>query len=205
MTDAPPNQKLIELPGAPEIFVDGISGFFLHHQNLRLTFEASRVDHAQNPGPVTRHIVARVIMPSAGARTLAVGLFDFLKKMGLEPGNVAPSVTVQSAKTQPAAEPTPKPIVEVTPAGPALVDQPGAPELYADGAIGFYLNHGILRIALEAQRFDHANAGAPAYRVVVGRIAMPTTSASALAVNLFDFLKKMGIDPASVSGGPTMQ
>ncbi len=213
MSEAPkPAQKLIDDPAAPEIFVDAVCGFFLHNQNLRMAFEGSRVDHSLSPGPVTRYVAARVVMPSAGARSLAVGLFDFLKKMGLEPGKVAPSVTVQpAAKPEPAPEPAkpapaPAPVLaEPPPPGPTLVELPGTPDIYADGAVGFFINHGILRIALEVQRFDHSHAGAPANRVVVARIAMPAASASGLAVNLFDFLKKMGIDPASVSTVPTVQ
>jgi hypothetical protein len=201
-----PAQQLIEAPGAPEIFVDGVCGFFLHNQNLRIAFEASRVDHAQSPGPVTRLIVARVVLPAAGARALAVGLFDFLKKMGLDPGQIAPSVTVQPTPLTPAAAEPAKPVTaEPPPPGPVFIDAPGAPDLFADSATGFFLHNGILRIAFDVSRFDHAHAGAPALRVVIGRIAMPAVAASALAVNLFDFLKKMGIDPASVSTVPTMQ
>jgi len=193
-----PTQKLIEAPNAPEIFVDGVCGFFLHNQNLRIAFEASRVDHAVSSGPVGRFIVARVVLPAAGARTLAVGLFDFLKKMGLDPGQVAPSVSVQPTIKEPVA-------AEPPPPGPVFVDAPGTPDLFADGATGFFLHNGILRIAFDVSRFDHAHAHAPATRVVIGRIAMPAAAASALAVNLFDFLKKMGIDPASVSTVPTVQ
>jgi hypothetical protein len=200
-----PAQKLIEAPNAPEIFTDGVCGFFLHNQNLRIAFEASRVDHAVSPGPVTRVIVARVVLPAAGARTLAVGLFDFLKKMGLDPGQIVPSVSVQPTLREAAPE-APKPVLaESVPTGPVFVDAPGAPDLFADGATGFFLHNGILRIAFDVSRFDHSNALAPATRVVIGRIAMPAAAASGLAVNLFDFLKKMGIDPASVSTVPTVQ
>jgi hypothetical protein len=200
-----PAQKLTEAPGAPEIFVDGVCGFFLHNQNLRIAFDASRVDHAVGAGPVTRFVVCRVVLPGAGARALAVGLFDFLKKMGLDPGKVAPSVSVQATPTGPVAPEAPKPVLGEPPPGPVFVDAPGAPDLFADSATGFFLHNGILRITFDVSRFDHAHTNAPAVRVVIGRIAMPAVNASALAVNLFDFLKKMGIDPASVSTGPTMQ
>ena len=63
----------------------------------------------------------------------------------------------------------------------------------------------MLRIAFEAVRFDHGSPSAPTVRVVIARVALPAGVASALAVNLFDFLKKMGIDPASVSAVPTVQ
>jgi hypothetical protein len=203
MPDAPPPSaaNLIDDPRAPEIFVDGVCGFFLHNGNLRLAFEASRADHAHNPAPIGRYVVARIVMPAAGARALAVGLFDFLKQMGLEPGRIAPSVTLQKSvpDSPPPAQPTPpKPGLE-------FIELPGAPDLFADGATGFFLHNGVLRITLETQHFDHSGTHAPAIRALAGRIAMPAAAASALAVNLFDFLKKMGIDPASVSTVPTMQ
>jgi hypothetical protein len=200
-----PAAKLVEAPAAPEIFVDGVCGFFLHNGNLRIAFEASRADHSLSPGPIARVVVARIVMPAAGARALAVSLFDFLKKMGLEPGNIPPSVTVQKTPGPPTGEPPqavsgepPKPVA-------SFAEVPGAPDLFADGAAGFFLHNGILRVAFETQRFDHSASQAPAARVLVGRVAMPAASASALAVNLFDFLKKMGIDPASVSPNPALQ
>jgi len=197
--------KPIEAPGAPEIFVDGVCGFFLHNGILRIAFEASRVDPAHGPGPARRLIVARLVLSAAGARALAVGLFDFLKKMGIEPGKVVPSVALQPTAPVPAAPGAAKPVAAEPAPGPALVELPSAPDLFADGATGFFLHNGILRITFEVSRFDHSHANAPPLRVVVARIAMPAQSASGLAVNLFDFLKKMGIDPASVSSIPTMQ
>ncbi|HLZ65376.1 MAG TPA: hypothetical protein VKQ29_04040 [Aliidongia sp.] len=205
---AKPAPKLIDTLDAPEIFVDGVCGFFLHNGTLRLAFEVSRADHSSSPGPITRLVAARIAMPAAGARGLAVSLFDFLKKMGLEPGRVAPSVAVQKTSDQP-PDPAPKPAATTTgePPTPApeFVEWPGAPVIFADGVAGFFLHNGILRIAFEASRFDHSAAQAPASRVLVARLAMPAVGASVLAVNLFDFLKKMGIDPASVSAVPTMQ
>jgi hypothetical protein len=217
MTDAPspPAAKLIEPPRVPDLFVDGACGFFLHNGNLRLAFEASRADHSRKPAPIGRVLVARVVMPAAGARALAVGLFDFLKRMGLEPGRIAPSVTLQKSAPDPQAAPpvepapdlpTPEtPMPETSVSMPEIIELPEAPDLFADGATGFFLHHGVLRITLESQHFDHAATGNPTVRILVGRIAMPAPAASALAVNLFDFLKKMGIDPASVSTVPTMQ
>ena len=202
---AKPTPKLTEAPGAPEIFTDGVCGFFLHNGTLRIAFEASRADHSASPAPITRTVVARVVLPAAGARGLAVGLFDFLKKMGLEPGSIAPSVAVQKTPVAPAGGPPP-----ATPGAPpkpvsGTVEAPDAPDIFADGAAGFFLHNGMLRIAFEISRFDHSASHAPASRILVARVALPAANASALAVNLFDFLKQMGIDPASVSAIPTVQ
>jgi hypothetical protein len=199
--------KLIDAAHAPELFADGVSGFFVQNGNLHIAFEASRADHALNPAPIRREIVARIVMPAAGARALAISLFDFLKKMGLDPGNVTPSVALRRAdEPAPAEAPVPVQLApQPAPAQTGVIDRLDAPELFAEGIAGFYLHAGVLRIAFETVRFDHSTTGAPATRVLVARIALPAPGASSLAVNLFDFLKKMGIDPASVSAVPTMQ
>jgi len=73
---APPNlPPLIDNPLAPEFFADEATGFFVHQGNLSITFSSARVDHRSDPGPVS---------PVAAAAGLAVGLYDFLKKMGIE-------------------------------------------------------------------------------------------------------------------------
>jgi len=75
---------LIDNPLAPEFFADEATGFFIHQGNLSITFAAARVDHRSDPGPVSRVVVGRVVLPVGAAVGLAVGLYDFLKKMGVE-------------------------------------------------------------------------------------------------------------------------
>jgi hypothetical protein len=84
---APP---LIDNPLAPEVFADEAMGFFLHHGNLSITFSSARVDHTSNPGPVSRVVVGRLVLPVSGALGLAIGLYDFLKKMGIDPAQPMP-------------------------------------------------------------------------------------------------------------------
>jgi len=67
---------------APEFFADEATGFFLHQGTVSITFSSARVDHRSDPGPVSRVVVGRVVVPAG----LAVGLYDFLKKMGIDPG-----------------------------------------------------------------------------------------------------------------------
>jgi hypothetical protein len=87
-TASPP--PLIDNPLAPEFYADEATGFFIHQGNLSITFSSARVDHKSDPGPVSRVVVGRVVLPVGAAAGLAVGLYDFLKKMGIDPAGAAP-------------------------------------------------------------------------------------------------------------------
>ena len=94
------------------------------------------------------------------------------------------------AKDKPAA---------VAPAAINFIDNPLAPDIFADSAIGFTNFHGVVRIALASSRIHHAGGAAgPVSQVVVGRLVMPILAAQNLAVGLFDFLKSHGIDPLTL-------
>jgi hypothetical protein len=82
---AAPLVNFIDNPHAPEVFSGGATGFFFNNGNVHIAFESLRVDHSTNPGPVNRVVIARLVMPIAGAQGLAVGLFEFLKARGLAP------------------------------------------------------------------------------------------------------------------------
>jgi hypothetical protein len=74
----------VDNPGAPEIFASAATGFFVANGNITITFESTRADHAESPGPVYRAVVGRVVIPAQGAQALAIGLFDFLEKQGFD-------------------------------------------------------------------------------------------------------------------------
>jgi hypothetical protein len=76
-----------------------------------------------------------------------------------------------------------------------FIDNPSAPDLFADSAVGFANFHGVVRITLASSRAHHAGAPGVVNQVVVGRLVMPIHAAQNLAVGLFDFLKSHGIDP----------
>ena len=76
--------KFVDVPTAPELFASAATGFFIANGNIAITFESGRVDHSESPGPISRVVVGRVVMPLAGAQALAIGLFDFLQKQGIE-------------------------------------------------------------------------------------------------------------------------
>ena len=88
-------------------------------------------------------------------------------------------------------EPTTSPTI-------SFVDNPLAPDVYADEAIGFLAHNGTIRITLVS---DRAAAPGPINRVVVGRLVMTVHGAQALAVGLFDFLKNQGLEPTALSFG----
>jgi hypothetical protein len=75
-----------------------------------------------------------------------------------------------------------------------FIDSPMAPDVFADDAVGFVHHNGIVKITFVAARVNHMTNPGPINRVVIGRLAMPIPAAHALAVGLFDFLKKHGFD-----------
>jgi hypothetical protein len=58
---------------------------------VSITFSAARVDHRANPGPVSRVVVARVVLPLPALSALAGTLSIFLRQIGIEPEGVGPS------------------------------------------------------------------------------------------------------------------
>jgi hypothetical protein len=83
--------RFIDNPYAPEVFADEAVGFFLHNGNVTITFSSSRVDHSVSSGPVNRVVIARAVLPVKGVQSLALSLFDFLKKANLDPTQAATS------------------------------------------------------------------------------------------------------------------
>lgn len=78
-----------------------------------------------------------------------------------------------------------------------------APEVFASEAVFFATAPGVLTIVFTSFRFDLSTAPSAQKRVVVGRLVMPIAGAQSLAVGLFDYLKKSGLDPAPTPSDPT--
>lgn len=87
--------QFIDNPQAPEFFSSDASGFFVHEGVVHITFESARVNHVTNPAPINRVVIGRLSMPVAAAQRLAVGLYDFLKKQGLDPAPVPSKSSLQ--------------------------------------------------------------------------------------------------------------
>lgn len=74
---------LFDNPHAPEVFAANASGFLNSGGSIVITLECGKSDYSESPPKLSRHVVARLVMPAGGAHGLAVGLFDFLKSHGL--------------------------------------------------------------------------------------------------------------------------
>ncbi len=98
-TSVPSQLALDDNPDAPEIFVDAFSGFFRLNGNLRITFDAARTSHAANPpGPLTRRVVLRLVMPDPTVENLArqlVAYYDALRAQQQPPPVTAGPMTMQ--------------------------------------------------------------------------------------------------------------
>jgi hypothetical protein len=82
---------LIDDPNAPDIFVDALTGYFVLNDNVRLTFERARVNHAGPPGPLNRVVVGRMVMPLDAAERMARELLAFIEQVRSEaPGSPIP-------------------------------------------------------------------------------------------------------------------
>jgi hypothetical protein len=93
--DVPQPLPFLDNPHAPEVFATVATGFFINAGNVSITFESLRVNHETSPGPVNRVVIARVVIPVAGAQALALSLYDFLKKQGLDPAPIGPEQKLQ--------------------------------------------------------------------------------------------------------------
>ena len=85
------NVEFMDDPHAPEFFASEASGFFVNEGVVHITFESARVNHERTPGPVKRVVIGRLAMPIPAMQRLAIGLYDFLKKQGLDPVPPPPS------------------------------------------------------------------------------------------------------------------
>ena len=87
----------------------------------------------------------------------------------------------------------------------AFIDNPLAPDVYVDDAVGCVAHNGTIRITLVSDRAAHTTPSGPINRVVVGRLVMTVPAAQALATGLFNFLKSQGVAPAAVDSGKPMR
>jgi hypothetical protein len=82
-----------------------------------------------------------------------------------------------------------------------VVSNPFVADIFADEAIAFDLVSGTVRITLASMKMAEPAAPSPMQFVATGRVVMTVPGAQRLALALFDYLKKQGLDPAEVVGG----
>jgi hypothetical protein len=86
------------------------------------------------------------------------------------------------------------------PANAPRIDQPTAPEIFADDAAGALWHNGNLRITLESLRANHAVQPAALSRLMVGTLVMPIGAAESMARLIL-----VAIENAKASSGNTPQ
>ncbi|PLC06393.1 hypothetical protein CY658_04990 [Variovorax sp. RO1] len=85
MADDKAEVNFIDNPHAPEIFSHGYSGLWRNGGLLHITFEAPRIDHGSNPGPINRVVVGRLVIPIEAAMHLADNIKGFLSNPEVAP------------------------------------------------------------------------------------------------------------------------
>jgi hypothetical protein len=88
----------------------------------------------------------------------------------------------------------------------AFLDDPHAPEVFADGAAGWFYFNGNIRITFESVRCNHGSAPGPVTRVVIGRLVMSLVSAEEMCRGLLSFIEsKKGQQTPTAQAAPTLQ
>lgn len=88
--------------------------------------------------------------------------------------------------------------------GPDFIDNPHAPDVFADTATGFFHFNGNMKITFESLRVEHSTSPGPIHRVVVGRLVMPIDAAEGFAKGLLDFIASQRA-AASTEANATIQ
>jgi len=87
-----------------------------------------------------------------------------------------------------------------------FIDNPQAPDVFADSLTGFFLLNGNIRLTFEAARVSHLTSPGPINRVVIGRLIMPTDAAENMAKEILQFIEKMRENPTpTAQASPTLQ
>jgi hypothetical protein len=71
-----------------------------------------------------------------------------------------------------------------------FIDNPHAPDVFADAVSGLFHVNGMIRMTFESVRVNHATSPGPLNRVVIGRLVMPVNAAEAFARGLLQFIEQ---------------
>ncbi|MQA65492.1 MAG: hypothetical protein GEU76_06290 [Alphaproteobacteria bacterium] len=72
----------------------------------------------------------------------------------------------------------------------AFIDNPHAPDVFADACTGVFLWNGNIRLTFESDRVNHATSPGPINRVVIGRLVMPVVAAQEMIKMLQGFIEQ---------------
>jgi hypothetical protein len=95
MTSQPQSASFADNMHAPDVFADGASGWFFLNGNIRITFESVRASHISSPGPVSRVVIGRLVMPIQAAEAMCKGLLEFIetqRNQSNPPSQTAPTL-----------------------------------------------------------------------------------------------------------------
>lgn len=87
-----------------------------------------------------------------------------------------------------------------TAGGVSVVSNPHLPDIFVDEAIPFDNHAGVVRIPLASLKTAEPGPS-PMQFACNARLVLPVAGAQRLALALFDYLKKQGLDPATIVGG----
>jgi hypothetical protein len=72
-----------------------------------------------------------------------------------------------------------------------FVDNPQAPDVFADTVTGIAYIAGVVRLTFESARVSHVSSPGPVNRVVIGRLILPLEGARNLKDLLIDYIGKI--------------
>ncbi|HYD37523.1 MAG TPA: hypothetical protein VEA60_07910 [Allosphingosinicella sp.] len=82
---------IVAHPRSPDVFADEALGFEIAGGVVRITLASRKMADGAPPSDVQWEVIGRLLMPARGAQGLAVGLFNYLKSIGLDsPAPAAP-------------------------------------------------------------------------------------------------------------------
>lgn len=90
-------------------------------------------------------------------------------------------------------------------AGVPVVSSPAVPDVFADEAVSFELVNGTVRISFSSVKMIEPAAPSPVQHVIIGRLILTIPGAQRLALSLFDYLEKSGMDPRGLLGDQAEQ
>jgi hypothetical protein len=88
-----PEIRIVDNPGAPEVFANGVIGAFLNNGNIHITLGSRRCDYSRQPNVFTDVVIGRLVIPFAAAENAVQFLADFMERMkqiAADPSSSAP-------------------------------------------------------------------------------------------------------------------
>ena len=86
---------------------------------------------------------------------------------------------------------------------PPVIDNPHAPDIFADSVTGWFLSGGNVRVTFESHRVSHIASPGPLNRVVICRLVMPIDAAEAMAKGILDFITQQRLLQATSGQAPS--